>query len=92
MRKEDTAAHHKQPRQLGFTLACQSILASWMLLATGACANAPALHQLLLARIAANSVNNLPDALRFCLPGGENALRPRRAGAVRAPKGRYDGP
>jgi len=57
------AAHHKQPRQLGFTLACQSILASWMLLATGACPNAPALHQLLLARIAANEVANRPGRI-----------------------------
>ena len=29
--------HGKQPRQLGFTLACQTILSSWMLLATGSC-------------------------------------------------------
>ncbi len=29
--------HAKQPRQLGFTLACQTVLSSWMLLATGAC-------------------------------------------------------
>jgi putative transposase len=28
------ALHQKQPRQLGFTRACQSLLASWMLLAT----------------------------------------------------------
>jgi putative transposase len=57
------AAHHKQPRQLGFTLACQSILASWMLLATGACPQAPALHQLLLARIAAHEVANRPGRI-----------------------------
>jgi hypothetical protein len=29
------AVHRKQPRHLGFTLACQSLLASWMLLSTG---------------------------------------------------------
>jgi putative transposase len=57
------AVHHKQPRQLGFTLACQSILASWMLLATGACPKAPALHQLLLARIAAHEVANRPGRI-----------------------------
>ena len=31
------AVHGKRPRQLGFTLACQTILSSWMLLATGSC-------------------------------------------------------
>ena len=29
------AVHQKQPRQLGFTLACQSVLSSWMLLVDG---------------------------------------------------------
>ena len=29
------AVHGQQPRQVGFTLACQTILSSWMLLATG---------------------------------------------------------
>lgn len=57
------AAHHKQPRQLGFTLACQSLLASWMLLATGACTDAQALYHLLLARIAANEVANRPGRI-----------------------------
>lgn len=54
------AVHHKQPRQLGFTLTCQSLLASWMLLATGACRDAQALYTMLLTRIAANEVANRP--------------------------------
>ena len=32
--------HEKQPRQLGFTLACLVVLSPWMLLATGACRDA----------------------------------------------------
>ncbi len=55
--------HHKQPRRLGFTLACQSILASWMLLATGACRDAHALYAMLLARIAAHEVADRPGRI-----------------------------
>jgi len=55
--------HHKQPRQLGFTLACQSLLASWMVLATGACRNRRALYTLTLAHIAANEVANRPGRI-----------------------------
>jgi len=57
------AVHHKQPRQLGFTRACQSILASWMLLATGACRDVRGLYEMLLAQIAANEVANRPDRI-----------------------------
>ena len=57
------AGHHKQPRQLGFTLACQSLLASWMLLATGACRDSHALCTMLLARIAANEVADRPGRI-----------------------------
>ncbi len=57
------AVHKKQPRQLGFTLACQSLLTSWMLLATGACRNSPALYDLMLARLAANEVANRPGRI-----------------------------
>jgi putative transposase len=57
------AVHRKQPRQLGFTLACQCLLASWMLLATGACRDLQALHRLTLARIAANEVANRPGRI-----------------------------
>jgi len=54
------AVHHRQPRQIGFTLACQTILSSWMLLATGACPDTGALWRSALARIAANKVGNRP--------------------------------
>ncbi len=54
------AVHAKQPRQLGFTLACQSILASWMLLATGSCRAPRQLWAAALGRIARNEVANRP--------------------------------
>jgi putative transposase len=57
------AVHKKEPRHLGFTLACQSILASWILLATGSCRDAPALYTMLLARIAANTVADRPGRI-----------------------------
>jgi putative transposase len=57
------AVHDKQPRQIGFTLACQTILSSWMLVATGACRNARAMTITALARIAANEVANRPGRI-----------------------------
>jgi hypothetical protein len=57
------AAHQKQPRQLGFTRACQSILASWMLLATGACREVHTLYTMTLAHIAAHEVANRPGRI-----------------------------
>jgi len=57
------AVHRKQPRQLGFTLACQTVLSSWMLLATGDCRNPGQLCQSTLARIAANVVANRPGRI-----------------------------
>lgn len=57
------AVHHQRPRQLGFTLACQSLLASWILLATGACRDAHALYTMLLARLAANAVADRPGRI-----------------------------
>lgn len=57
------AMHKKQPRQLGFTRACQNILASWMLLATGACQQAHTLYATLLAHIASNEVANRPGRI-----------------------------
>ena len=57
------AVHAKPPRHLGFTLACQAVLSSWMLLATGACRDAAALWRQVLARIAANEVANRPGRL-----------------------------
>jgi len=57
------AVHHKQPRQLGFTRACQSILASWMLLATGAGRQMRGLYDMMLAQIAAQEVANRPGRI-----------------------------
>ena len=57
------AVHGKQPRQLGFTLACQTVLSSWMLLATGLCRDAQQLWRLALERIAANEVANRPGRI-----------------------------
>ena len=57
------AIHGKQPRRLGFALACQTILSSWMLLSTGSCSNACAMYTTMLARIAANEVANRPGRI-----------------------------
>jgi hypothetical protein len=57
------AVHGKQPRCLGFTLACQTVLASWMLVSTGACADARAMHNTMLTYIAANEVANRPGRI-----------------------------
>ena len=57
------AVHDKQPRGLGFTLACQSILASWMLLATGSCRDPRRLWAAALGRIARNEVANRPGRI-----------------------------
>jgi len=57
------AVHGKQPRGLGFALACQTILSSWMLLSTGSCSDAQTLYTTMLARIAANEVANRPGRI-----------------------------
>ena len=57
------AQHDKQPRQLGFTLACQTILSSWMMLSDGSCRNAETLCKNALKRIAANQVANRPGRI-----------------------------
>lgn len=57
------AIHHKQPRGLGFTLACQTILASWMLWSTRSVTNARAMHRMMLSHIAANGVANRPGRI-----------------------------
>jgi hypothetical protein len=57
------AKHDKQPRQLGFTLACQTILSSWMMLSDGSCRDAEALCKSALKRIAANQVANRPGRI-----------------------------
>ncbi len=57
------ALHGKQPRCLGFALACQTVLASWRLVSTGACADARAMHRTMLRYIAANEVANRPGRI-----------------------------
>jgi putative transposase len=57
------AVHAKQPRQLGFTLGCQTILSSWMLLATGVCRDERKLWRRALQRIAANEVADRPGRI-----------------------------
>jgi hypothetical protein len=57
------AVHGKQPRRLGFTLACQTVLASWMLFSTGSCSDSAAMHTTLLTYIADNEVANRPGRI-----------------------------
>jgi putative transposase len=57
------AVHDKQPRQLGFTLACQTVLSSWMLLSTQMCRDARGLWERALRRIAANEVADRPGRI-----------------------------
>ena len=54
------ALYDKHPRQLGFTLACQAIISSWMLLATGACRDPHRQWATALHHIARNEVANRP--------------------------------
>jgi putative transposase len=55
--------HDRQPRGLGFTLACQTILASWMLWSTGSVSDARAMRAMMLAQIASNEVANRPGRI-----------------------------
>ena len=55
--------HNKQPRQLGFTLACQRVLSCWMLFSTRSCSNSTAMYTTLLAHIAKNEVANRPGRI-----------------------------
>jgi len=57
------ALHQKQPRQIGFTRTCQTVLSSWMLLATGTCRDVRLQTDLALAQIAANEVANRPGRI-----------------------------
>jgi putative transposase len=57
------SVHQKQPRRLGFTLACQTILSSWMLLSTGSCVDAGGLYAMTLEHIAANEVADRPGRI-----------------------------
>jgi putative transposase len=52
--------HDKHPRQLGFTLACQEILTSWMILAVDPGRDLVGHWNFVLKRIAANEVANRP--------------------------------
>ncbi len=55
--------HGKQPRQVGFTLVCQTVLSSWVLLATGACRDVRDLWRRALERIAAHEVAKRPGRI-----------------------------
>ena len=55
--------HGKQPRRLGFTGACQTILSSWMLLSTDSCINPHGMYTTMLAHIAANEVADRPGRI-----------------------------
>lgn len=57
------AVHDKQPRRLGFTLACQTILSAWMLFSTDTCRDAQAMYTYILSTIAANEVANRPGRI-----------------------------
>ncbi|MGB2986584.1 MAG: transposase [Phycisphaerae bacterium] len=49
--------HGKQPRRLSFTLTCQTVLASWILLSTGSARNA---HQLWAAALGSIANHEVP--------------------------------
>jgi len=50
----------RQPRELSFTAACQSVLSSWMLLSTGVCRDARKRWQCTMQEILASVVSNRP--------------------------------
>jgi hypothetical protein len=57
------AVHDKQPRRLSFTLTCQTVLASWILLSTGSARNAHQLWTAALDNIAAHEVPLRPGRI-----------------------------
>lgn len=57
------ALHDRPPRQIGFTLACQTVLSSWMLLAAGQCRDSHQLWRRALERITLNEVANRPSRI-----------------------------
>lgn len=57
------ALHDKQPRRLSFTLTCQTVLSSWMLLATGRCYDTRDLYIMTLSHIAKHEVPNRPGRI-----------------------------
>jgi hypothetical protein len=78
------ALHDKQPRQLGFTLACQAIMSSWMLLATGSARNPHRQWETVLQRIARNEVANRPGRVE------PRKLKRRRHGYPLMQRPRHD--
>ena len=57
------AVHGKQPRRLSFTLTCQTVLASWILLSTGSCRDPHQLWTAALENIAAHEVPLRPGRI-----------------------------
>ncbi len=57
------AIHDKQPRRLSFTLTCQTVLSSWILLSTGSARNAHQLWTTALASIADHEVPLRPGRI-----------------------------
>ena len=57
------AVHDKHPRRMSFTFTCQTVLASWMLLSTGATRDASELWEAALTSIAAHEVANRPGRI-----------------------------
>jgi len=57
------AMHDRQPRRLSFTLTCQTVLASWLLLSTGSARNARQLWTTALAKIAEHEVPLRPGRI-----------------------------
>jgi putative transposase len=57
------ALHDKQPRRLSFTLTCQTVLASWILLSTDSARNAQQLWTSALSSIAAHEVPLRPGRI-----------------------------
>jgi hypothetical protein len=57
------AVHDTQPRRLSFTSACQTILASWMLLSTGSARDVSRLWDATMASIAAHEVADRPGRI-----------------------------
>jgi len=57
------AMHGKQPRRLSFTLTCQTVLASWILLSTGSCRDPHQLWTAALDSIAAHEVPLRPGRM-----------------------------
>jgi hypothetical protein len=57
------SVHDKQPRRLGFVLACQTVLSSWMMLSTGLCRDGRGLCRMALAQIAAHEVGKRPGRI-----------------------------